>query len=73
MTGLACGVQHCWDTDSASGFPAPVLIPHHGCCSGQQVSRAMAAVHGLGRPQLRAWFSCGEPGQKSSQGPDGVL
>ena len=54
-------------------FPAPALTFTGGCSAGQPASQAMAAFHGLGRPQLRAWFLFGEPSQKSSQGPDGVL
>lgn len=51
-----------------------LLLPSPGgCSSGQPASQTMAAFHGLDRPQLRAWFLFGEPGQKSSQGPDGVL
>lgn len=73
MTGLARGVRHCRDRDSARGSQLLFLSSTHGGSSGQRVSQAVAAVHGLGRPQLRAWFLCGEPGQKSSQGPDGVL
>lgn len=54
-------------------FPVPALTFTGGCSAGQPASQAMAAFHGLGRPQLQAWFLFGEPSQKSSQGPDGVL
>ena len=54
-------------------FPAPALTFTGGCSAGQTAPQAMAAFHGLSRPQLRAWFLFGEPSQKSSQGPDGVL
>lgn len=54
-------------------FPAPALTTTGGCSVEQPASQAMAAFHRLGRPQLQAWFLFGEPGQKSSQGPDGVL
>lgn len=74
VTYMTCScVQHCRGRVWAGRFPAPLVIHHPLLLHGQQVSQAMAAFHGLGRPQLRPWFLCGEPGQKSSQGPDGVL